>query len=269
VEMKSGCHPQLWHQTPIELSLTCAVGPEQVFSMKPEPGAELKYPGGFLRLLVVTNKMISGWGGRSNGGTNVLTLQIDNDTSENTPRTSMVVLNWPRANDAPLDFEFFDQKGEKLEMSGRGSSDHLHILGGEIDRERIHEIRVKFYPRICRVVFTIPELPGLPEKNRNLTNLFDAHIPYIRFQYEYEFRSDLEKLVAMDLPPTFALKYPPSLFPMVRTNTTPRELFAEFLSYRANPDDHLLVDSERNVIRIQKSPLAMIIDRLKKLLPGK
>ena len=41
------------------------------------------------------------------------------------------------------------------------------------------EIQIKYYPHIKKLVFRLPELPGLPERNRNLQNLFDAFIPFL------------------------------------------------------------------------------------------
>lgn len=270
-QLNFGCDVRLWHQTPIELVCTFATGPVQSFEMPAVEGAVLSYPAGLSKLLVITNRPVVGWGNESSGSTNVLLIQMEEASEQpaNPPKTkaTYVFFVWPRASIAPIDLELLGADGEVLEMPSNSSSEHLRIISGEVEPPAVRTVRLKYYPEIHRVVFRLPELPGLPEENRNLKNLFDTHVPAIRFPYEHDFRDDLGQLIAMDVPP-MPLSYPNGYFPFAREKTTPRALFEELLRYRINPDDYLFVDPEKNAVTLEKSPLVRLFERLRKVIPG-
>ena len=131
--------------------------------------------------------------------------------------------------------------------------------------EDIKEIRLLHYPNLHRLTFTIPELPGLPEQNRHVANLFDVHIPYMRFRYEYSFQSGVAQLLQMQnhsIPLTFTNNY----FPTFRTNTTTRALFREMASMLSDPEKRIVVNPESNTIEAKRHPLAVLRHKVRQTL---
>lgn len=165
----------------------------------------------------------------------------------------------------PIDFEFIDANGKTIAGLGAGSLGNFMMARAEADSEQIKEVRVKYYPNKHRLIYTIPELPGLPDQNRNIQNLFDVHIPYTYFRYEWDLQQALGKLLQMEQQ-HFSLTFPNGYFPTFRTNTTPRELFLEMESLLSKQDQQLVADPVKNEIRIRKHPLWSAIDEVKKKL---
>lgn len=258
---------QLWHQTPIELVTTVATGPVETFTIPATEGAELKYPEGQLRLLLISSEDLGGWSSRSDGRTNTMTFNLGRRTGywANRKTTSFLFHSWPQGWAIPVDFEFLDADGRTIRSLGAGSSANLLIARAEAEMEQIKEVRVKYYANKHRLIYTIPELPGLPEENRNIKNLFDVHIPYTYLRYEYDFQYGIGKLLQMEQQ-HFSLTFPNGYFPTMRTNTTPRALFLEMESLLSTPDQQLVADPVKNEIRIRKHPLWSAIDAVKKKL---
>src|SRR5207244_3073155 len=106
------------------------------------------------------------------------------------PESSFAFFSWPKSASIPIELEFLGAGGKALESAGGGSSDQLTTAAVRARANEVKRIRLKFFPNVHRLVFTIPELPGLPEENRNMENLFDVHIPYSCFRYESAFQID-------------------------------------------------------------------------------
>lgn len=256
---------QLWHQTPIELVATVATGPIETFTIPAREGAELSYPEGQLKLLLISEENLGGWSSRNDGGTNTMTFKLGRRTGYwgNRKSTSFLFHSWPQGWAIPIDFEFVDVNGKKIDGLGAGSSGNFLMARAEADSEQIKEVRVKYYSKKHRLIFTIPELQGLPEENRNVENLFEVRIPYMYMRYEWDFQYGIGKLLQMEQQ-HFALTFPNGYFPTFRTNTTPRELFLEMESLLSNQDQQLVADPVKNEIRVRKHPLWSAIDAVKK-----
>jgi hypothetical protein len=260
-----GTSVALWHQTPIEIIVTIAAGPPQTYTMPATVGSELEYPGGVIRFLASSPVEFGGTSTRSDGRTNHITLtaSASNYTpSDQRPRSSLLFYLWP---DSTLhgNLEYFGHNGQKIETYGGGTSSGINHVRIFARPEDLEEIRFTYYPQAYRLNFTIPELPGLPEQNRNLENLFDVHIPYMQFRYEYAFQENVTKIVQMRhsyLPLTF----PNSYFPTFRTNTTARELFLELGSLLSDPTKQLIADPRENVIEARPHPVRALYEKFKK-----
>lgn len=260
---------KLWHSAPVELVFTIATGPLETFSMPAREAAELKFSGGHMRLILVTEHDLAGWSSSQQNGTNTMTFDLQASltvANEDKPKTSFVFFCWPMASKLPVDIEFLGADGKELPgPRGSGSSEQLLTASVQARPDEVHEVRIKYYPNVHRLIFTLPELPGLPEENRNLDNLFDVHIPFMRFRYEYAFRQNIAELVQMS-EPRFQFNYPTNFFPATRTNTTARQLFHELAEMRANKQHQFVADPERNVIETRPDPIRAFLDKVKKKL---
>jgi len=81
----------------------------------------------------------------------------------------------------------------------RGGFATGNLLAAELRTEvrNVHSMRVRHYPRKERLIFRLPELPGLPPANQGVKNLFDVRVPYAMFHDEYQFQKDVKDFVLM------------------------------------------------------------------------
>ena len=177
----------------------------------------------------------------------------------------MLLHVWPSAFGAPVEVEVWGKNGKKLQGGNAGTSGNLMKVTVDGFADDIEEVRLKYYTKKYRVIFTIPELPGLPEQNRGVKNLFEVHVPYMNLQYEYDFQHGISKLLQMEQS-HFALNFPNAYFPSVRSNTTPRELFLEMEGLLANKDSQLVADPVKNEIRERKNPLLEALEKFQKMV---
>ncbi|HEX7863258.1 MAG TPA: hypothetical protein VF773_23220 [Verrucomicrobiae bacterium] len=262
-----GSDLQVWHQTPIELVATIATGPVVTNTMEVKEGAELEFPEGRLRLLLVSTNDLGGWSSRHDGRTNTMTFNLGRTFSHwaNKKTTSFLFHAWPGGFAMPIDFEFVGVDGKTIRGLGAGSSGRFMNTRAEAELDEIQEIRVKYYSQKHRLIFRIPELPGLPEENRGVKNLFDVKIPYAYYRYEYDFQSGLGQMVQMQSY-SVPLTFPNGYFPTMRSNTTARELFLEMEKMLSNKDQQLVADPVKNEIRTRKHPVQAFIEMVKKKL---
>jgi len=236
---------KVWHQTPIEPVVTLAMGPTKSYSMPADEGAELELPVGGIKLLAIADGR---FGDMKPGPTEPGQDTFLRDASEpNEPREfSLVFYCSPQVGSAAWEFEFYDDEGKPMDGWFRSGYRGVAIRTVTGLKEKLKEIRVKYYPNLHRLSFTIPELPQLPEENRNVTNLFDVRVPYIRTGSHFAIQRALGDLVQMEVKhvPFDARKKP---LESERTNITPRALFDEI--DRGMPEHHHLhVDETKNVI---------------------
>ena len=262
-----GTDLQVWHQTPIELVATIATGPVVTNTMAVKEGTELAFPEGRLKLLLVWTQDLGGWSSRHDGRTNTMTFNLgrQNGYWANKKTTSFLFHAWPGGFAMPIDFEFVGVDGKTIRGLGAGSSGRFVNTRAEAELDEIAEIRVKYYSRKHRLIFTIPELPGLPEENRGVENLFDVKIPYAYFRYEYDFQEAVGRTLQMQSY-TVPLTFPNGFFPTMRTNTSARELFLEMEKMLSNKDQQLVADPVKNEIRTRKHPVEAFIEMVKKKL---
>ncbi len=254
---------RIWHQTPIQLVTTLATGPTNHYPIAVSEGAEVSYPGGHIRLMLMAdNEDLGSWSSSHDGRSNVVTIGLrrGHGWPLNRKSCSFIFHAWPRSGSAPIDFQFFDASGKLLNGYRKGSAGHLLTTAVEAKLADVKQIRLVHYPNQYRLIFTIPELPGLPEQNRNIQNLFDVHIPYMYFRYEHTFQDEIGHLLQMNQQ-HFALNFPNGYFPSIRTNTTPRELFLEMENLL--PNLRLVVDPEKNQISDEPHPIAAAIQAIK------
>jgi hypothetical protein len=129
----------------------------------------------------------------------------------------------------------------------------------------VKEIRVKYYPKISRLIFRLAELPGLPEENRNVRNYFDVRVPYMRFNQPWELQNGLARLLNLSFN-SLPLNPTNSYFPLIYTNATVREIFWDVDKRLANPGDELRPNPATNQIEVKRPILREFLDKLRALL---
>jgi hypothetical protein len=256
-----GADIELWHQTPVELVLTIALGPTQASIHPIDVNAPpIAFAGGMLKLLHIADTEINSWGNDSLGTTNFVTLLPDRAGPE--PKTALAFYGWPTAHGIPVQIQLADRDGSTPQHTGMSSSENILIASVDGRPEQLGSIQMRYFPNVYRLVFHLQELPGLPEENRNLKNLFDIQIPFVRIPSEHAYQSTILKLAALK-GDHIPLAYSNIFFPMVRTNTTVRELFREMERLASNPERVLIVDPVKSEIRYEPSLLHSFLNKAK------
>jgi hypothetical protein len=253
----------LWHQAPLEIVLGLAVGPAEMFALKGEEGSKCHLPIGEVYLAGIAEGHATSWGTDYRGGTNsYVRIRLDTSIKE----TTFIMTCWPSASSLPIDFEFRGPDGKKLDGGSSGSSGQLQLGFVRGKKSDVSEIRIKYYPNIKKLVFRLPELPGLPERNRNLQNLFDAFIPYFRMENAYQYNYTLGKLVGMDVLPGFAPRDGEA--PLVHTNVTPNDLL-KYLDSAKPEGQEIYVDSKNQKIEHRPPLFIQLWEKLKAAITRK
>jgi len=248
--------PTMWHSGPVDLVVDVAYGAPTVFEFPPEPGAGFAHGDLDCRLLgVVRNSLFSV---EPNGKGR---LDIDHASGNQSPDgTGYIFLCQPTAADLPVDFEFLDSEGNILDGSGSSTAGYVTCIYTNQPRERVARIRAKCAAHVRRVVIHLPCLPGLPEANRNVTNLFDVRIPFVRFKDAGEIRSFLGRTLQMETSVTGsqpARATPRAIFPAEFRDASIRDI-ARF--YAKAEGGYLRIDKANNRLCLvhSESPLAKL-----------
>ena len=156
----------LWHQTPVEVFLTLATGPTVSYEVERKEGFHLQYPGGQITLLMMTDQELANSRSTYDGRTNVATYELGtrNPYYKDKDMCSFLFYSWPQSYSLPIEFEFFDQAGKKIPGYRSGSSRHLITQTILSKLDHVKEIRMKHFPNLHRLIYSLPELPGLPEQ---------------------------------------------------------------------------------------------------------
>lgn len=254
---------RMWHTGPVELVITLALGEVEEFRIRPEVGETIDVGKGKLRLVGIGDGIERQWNSTSNGMTNSMSIEFSQD-SDGRGVTFVFVL-FPGAAWIPVDLEFLDESGEPFRTAGSGRSGEVLLASVRAEREEVARIRIKHYPTVQRLVFHLPEIPGLPAGNRAVENLFDVIIPFARVSAEYEFRNLISDTVQMPIRPYISPNMPAGYFPRTFTNTTARSLLDEYLEYM--PDHRLLrIDEEKNTIVLEPPFAVRLLRRIQQLL---
>ncbi|MEJ2648447.1 MAG: hypothetical protein P8016_08595 [Sedimentisphaerales bacterium] len=172
---------QLWYKTPIDLVIELSVGPSKTYDFLPKPGEGFKEGDFECRLIDVFEGITSGY--RSYSSTvNMRTYKFPKAASGDAA-IGFFFACYPAAWHMPVQFEFLDANGQRLSRYGGGSTgSYVH---SEIFRhhslEDVALIRAKYLTKRYCVIVHLPYIPGLPEKNKTIDNLFDVYIPYAKF----------------------------------------------------------------------------------------
>ena len=146
---------RMWHQAPVMVVVTIATGPIDYYPIATTEGAELDYPGGHIRLLIKTEDDLGSWSSSQDGRSNVVSFKLQpHPYQQNRKTCSFVFHSWPQSHSAPIDFEFLNAAGKKLNSYRSGSAGHLLTTSIEGSLNDVKEIRLAHYPNAYRLVFT-------------------------------------------------------------------------------------------------------------------
>jgi hypothetical protein len=180
----------LWHRTPVDIVIDVSYGPVKTFEFAPTAGEGFIVEGVFeCRLLSVLEGVDTSWSG-SSGSDNTLTLRFRKAES-GMGGLRFVFLCQPHPSGMPVTFDFLDKEGKKLFGGGSSTSSNIHSVDMNQPLRKIALIRARYRTQRRRIVVRLPYIPGLPEENNAVDDLFDVRIPYVRFRDVGRFTSFL------------------------------------------------------------------------------
>jgi hypothetical protein len=253
---------ELWHSTPVLLVLDIAHGPVDEIRVRPEVGAVVEHAWGVLHLVAAVEGESRSWGTSSdrNGTTHNIRFDPDIDRA----KTVFAFLGIPRANPVPVEFQFLGREGKRLQGAGGGSSGGLKIVSAQARRDEVAHLLARRYTQFKRLIISLPEIPGLPEDNGAVQNLFDVLIPHLLVRRQDDLQKILGKVVQMDVTTGSMASPPPLSFPRFYTNATARDLLADLKRLHIK-GTVLEVDPENHVIRTEPPAWRRWLARIKAL----
>lgn len=256
----------VWHATPIELVLDLAVGPAEVFQFPARPGVTQRFPGGAVTVAAMTAGERRSWSSMSDGTQETVTLRFDPDADQG--QCSVVFLVQPDAHPAPIDFEILDAKGEVLSGGGGGTSGRMAIQSVRAPLADVTIVRLLYYPHHRRVLFRLPELPGLPRPESPVENLFEVQVPYARFRYENSLRQWLEKTLQLEFRSNLSPTVAPGTFPLAFTNVTAGQILEAYLELYPRNMGGWVEEKEQKLV-ISRSKIAELGELVRKWIAGR
>lgn len=217
----------LWHSTPVEIMLDIASGPSQVFEFAAQPGTSRALPCGFVHLLgILPGHNFSS--SSSSDSTNT-SLTVRTRLGEANPETTLAFQCENYEQGRPFEFEALDAAGQAIPSGGSSTMSGFVMHQFQTSHTNIAQLRVRLFPNLRRVVFRLPGLPGLPEANLHVRNLFEVRSSWMRFQTDGAMRRWLERVLQLEMRSSTWANFPNGTFPMSFTNATPTEILGVYL----------------------------------------
>jgi len=186
---------------------------------------------------------------RKSGNRETRSLEFDLDPKSE-PQTQIVFSMSAPELGRFCDLVLIDRKGEE-ETIELGNAYTVSFLPTQTPPEELEAMVLRYRPNQARVVFELPPLQGVPERNEEIDNLFDITLPH----FEARDAWDLERAVAFQAGVQFNLPdavFPADHFPRHYENATLRALLEEYLAHhpdgmrvRLDPATHRIVAPER------------------------
>lgn len=170
--------PPLWHRTPVDVVIEVSYGPSKTFEFAPRAGEGFKEGNFECRLIAV----LKGVDPRSSSSSTREKTAIHKFPKAQSGQGSLrfFFACLPAASRMPVTFEFLDTNGDVLSTRGSSTSSHTHDICMEQPLKKIARIRARYRTRRERILIHLPHIPGLPEQNHAVEDLFDVYIPYVR-----------------------------------------------------------------------------------------
>jgi hypothetical protein len=224
-------HIPLWHRTPVDVVLEVSYGPSKTFEFAPQVGEGFSEENYECRLICV----LEGVDTRSRSSSS-----RDNTVIYEFPKAQpdkaglrFVFACQPAAIKMPVTFEFLDADGNVLPGSGSSTSGYTHTPSLEHPLEKVALIRARYRTQRRRLLIHLPYIPGLPDQNKEIDDLFDVHVPYVRLHDPGQVGGFLRQVLQLETgrrtgpPPPNSINNSAnsgSLFPMEFRDATIREI---------------------------------------------
>ncbi len=249
-------HIPIWHRTPIDIVIDVSYGPIKTFEFAPRAGEGFDVKN-FKCQLISVFEGVDNRTGSSSSRDNVTIHKFKKTPPDKTGLLTFFFACLPSAHHMPVTFEFLDKDGNKLSTRGSATSSYTHNITMKQPLEKIAIIRAYYRTRRQRIVIHMPYLPGLPEENDVIKNLFDVHIPYVMLngpgQVERFLKNSLQLGRSRSIGPTPGNSIHSAAFPLEFSDVSIRDI-AQFYAHGGT----LHVDTENDQLILEyPTPLWM------------
>jgi hypothetical protein len=192
-------------------------------------GEVVEDPAFRLEVLETTTGDICGSGSNS-GGLNRIVRRYDNPPSGPKPSFSVIYQIDPPVMEAAVTVDALDAQGNPMESIGR-FMDLVPVSRFTGDLANAVSLRVRYRPKMTRLLLQIGKIPCADPANRAPKDLFDVRSADVSFRDSYDMRSFISETTELEMVQS-PYDDTGAGFPIVMTRPTPREVVER---YRALP----------------------------------
>jgi hypothetical protein len=196
---RSNTHVTLWHRAPVDAVVEVAYGPSKMYEFAPKAGEGFKDENFECRLLHIFEGVDAHTSSSESNGVTV--TEIIHKDMRGEPASCFFFVCQPQANMMPVTFEFLDKDGMPLKMQGGSTSSVTQRINITEPLDKVALIRARYRTKRQRIIMHLPYIPGLPEQNNDIKNLFDVYIPYTSFDSYYRVSWFLSKTLQLSNAP--------------------------------------------------------------------
>ncbi|MHC4568454.1 MAG: hypothetical protein ACYTE3_22160 [Planctomycetota bacterium] len=241
-------HISSWRRAPVDIVIEVSYGPSRTFEFAPRAGEGFSEGSFECRLIHVFEDVDTSRYGSSSRDKTVI-LEFPKAQSDKAG-LRFVFACQPTAIRMPVTFEFLDADGNVLSTGGSSTSGPIYDISMNHALEEVARVRACYRTQRRRVLIHLPYIPGLPEENNAIDDLFDLHIPYVRLHDAGQAGMFLARTLQLQSSSRTGPVPPNSInsirFPLEFSDTTVREiarLYAE--------GGDLKVDIENEQLRLE------------------
>lgn len=221
-----------WHYAPVDVVLDVSFGPTKIYELLPQTGESFTHEGFECRLINIFED-INPYSHSSSSRNNMMIHKFPIATSNN-KGTCFLFGCQPTASEMPVTFNFLDKNGKELQNRGYSTSGYIHDIRLQQPLENVSAIQAKYRTNRYRIIVHLPYIPGLPEQNKNIENLFDVYIPYVKFGDSGRLNDFINKTLQLQRSETIGQKPTQNIqnssFPIVFTDVTLYDIFKQYES---------------------------------------
>ncbi len=169
-------HVTLLHRAPVDVVFEVSYGPSETYEFTPEDGEGFQNENFECRLLHVFD------------GADPHTMSSESDATTYTniihkdmtgdPAECFFFVCQPQASFMPVTFEFFDKDGKRIQTQSGSTSYFTQRTLIKKSTGKVALIKARYRTKRQRIILHLPYIPGLPEQNDDVKNLFDVYIPH-------------------------------------------------------------------------------------------
>ncbi|HYE33469.1 MAG TPA: hypothetical protein VEH27_18745 [Methylomirabilota bacterium] len=240
-----------WHPAPVLVMIEVGYGDPEVVEIEAKPGATLEHRFGKLAVAAIVDGKSTSFSSNSRTTADKTQLWDYNFERDKSGRgCSVVFVCTPSTQSLPLDFEFLGEDGKRLDNHGTSSSASVLTAAVDAPASALKRVRILKRTQLGRIVMRLEELPGLPEDNRNVSDLMQVQAPVVHFDGEWEMRSFIELGTQSTLNIPRWVQAPPGYFPRTFTNATPAMIVEEMRVLQPTPT-RVVYNSKKNEIQFR------------------
>ncbi len=163
----------LFHKAPVDVVFDVSFGPTEIYEFPPVTGEGFKRKNFECRILDV----FEGVNSSISSSSELLKASLPESCQR------FYFICQPQAIYMPVTFDVLDKDGSKLKTQGGSTSTYTHIFKLMEPLEKAKLIRAVYRTKRYRIILHLPFIPGLPEQNRDIDNLFDEYVPFAKFEH--------------------------------------------------------------------------------------